>query len=44
VVLSANPLDDPRALLKVEAVYKDGVRIWEAKPEGDAKPVEPVGK
>lgn len=39
VVLSSNPLDDPRALLKVEAVYKDGVRIWEQKPvRADGQP------
>lgn len=32
-VLSADPLADAGALLKVEAVYKDGARVWEAKAE-----------
>lgn len=41
VVLSANPLDDPRALEQVDAVYKDGTRIWELKP-ADSGPKESV--
>jgi imidazolonepropionase-like amidohydrolase len=34
VVLGGDPLADARELLKVEAVYKDGVKVWERKPEG----------
>lgn len=37
VALSSNPLDDSKALLKVEAVYKDGIRIWEPKAASEAK-------
>lgn len=44
VVLSSNPLDDPKALLDVEAVYKDGVRIWERKPAGGPGPGDAVDK
>lgn len=33
VVLSENPLQDPRALLRVEAVYKDGLEVWRKKEE-----------
>lgn len=44
VVLASSPIDDPGALLSVEAVYKDGVRIWAAKPKGAASPGQTEGK
>jgi imidazolonepropionase-like amidohydrolase len=34
IVLASNPLEDPNALLSIEAVYKDGLQIWEPKPTG----------